>query len=222
MFSYTQEHNPEFVLPVLVIIIITLYGYFSLYFDIVYLLVNVSMAIYHWLFPKEDAKVKEDKKTDEKATETIKEEVKPDYKAIKFEEDREAFDKKFYNICNSYIKEVENLKKFKEKAVFANSMYHYIEENLENILKYNLGQKYHAFLGTSCKKIHEFDVDCNIHIIDDYSLVLTMEEYNTVVLARTLKKTMENYKKNIILLYLLKEFCYDYSYDFKYNKKTIE
>jgi hypothetical protein len=162
--------------------------------------------------------VKEEKKTYDKATETEKEEVKPDYKAIKFEEDRESFDKKFYNRCNSYTKEIENLKIFKEKAVFANSMYHYIEENLENILKYNLGQKYYTFLGISYKKIQEFDVDCNRHIIDDYS----MEEYNTVVLARTLKKTMENYKKNIILLYLLKEFCYEYSYEFKYNKKTIE
>jgi len=207
----TEEQTPEVVAYLPFLVIITLYGYFSLLIDIIYLLINVSMSIYHWLIPKEDAKVQEEDKntpTEDKETENIKEEVKPDYKAIKFEEDKQEFHNKFYERCLLYIREADNLNKFKEKAVFANAMYHYMEENLEKILKYNLGKKYNKFLVVSYEKIQEFNVSCNMHM-DCYSITtktLTMDEYNTIVLARTLKKTMENYKNNKILEYLLKEY----------------
>jgi hypothetical protein len=211
----TEEQTPEVVAYLPFLVIITLYGYFSLFIDIIYLLINVSISIYHWLIPKKDAKVQEEDKntpTEDKETETIKEEVKPDYKAIKFEEDKQEFDNKFYERCLLYIREADNLNNFKEKAVFANAMYHYIEENLEKILKYNLGNrnKFYTFLQMTYEKIQEFNVDCNVHICMECPSIhdknITMEEYNTIVLARTLKKTMENYKKNKILLYLLKEY----------------
>ena len=150
---------------------------------------------------------KQENLTQDKATETEKEEeeVDPDIKAIKFEKDKKEFSKAFNEHLVSYGDKVRNLKGgFKVKAVLINALYHYLDDNLEKILKYNLGEKYHKCLVTTYEKIQEFNVDCNIHMACKSEC--SIEDYNTVVLARTFKQTMENYKKNPLLTYILKEY----------------
>jgi hypothetical protein len=147
-----------------------------------------------------------EQKKEDKATETEKEEeVKPDYKAIKFEKDKKEFSRAFCEHLMSYAEKVRNLKGgFKVKAMLVNAMYHYLDDNLEKILKYNLGENYHKCFVTTYEKIQEFNVDCNIHMACESECII--EDYNTIVLARTLKQTMEKYKKNPLLTYILKEY----------------